>query len=164
MENVMASQCPFYLSCDRLVRECLGKTALLGVVGSPRTGKSWAAHDWAIGRRDDIEPAAYVECLAPGFSVSYSLGSGGGVRLLRGDSYPRHALDGIDIVVVDEPARCLPFVQTLLALSTPVSGMAAHRLVVLLLQDIRLLRAFALRKGGFRCFDTCGAPIIDVIS
>lgn len=148
---------------DELVQECLGKITLLGVVGSRRTGKSWAAHDWVIGRRDDIELAAYVEYLAPGLSVSYSLGFGGGVRLLRDDSYPRYALDSVDIVVVDEPARCLPFVQTLLTLSSPVAGTAAHRLVVLLLQDVRLLRAFALREGVFRCFDTCGAPISDLI-
>lgn len=148
---------------DLLVTECLGRRTLVGIVGNSNTGKSWAARDWVNHRRDDIELAAYIDCRFPGLSVSYSLSIGGGIRMLHGDCYPRQALDGVDIVVVDDPAYCLPFVQTLVTLTSPTAGAGAHRMVVLLLQDIRLLRALTLSKNQFRCFTTSGKPIGDVM-
>ena len=39
---------------DRMVKVCLGEFVLLGVVGARHTGKSWAAREWVISRRDDI--------------------------------------------------------------------------------------------------------------
>lgn len=140
----------------QLVAECVGHVAVLCIVGSCRTGKSWATTDWIVSRNDDLEHAAYVDCLRIGSGDDGVLQFNGGESVIRKDHYPKLALDGADIVVVDEPCTNASFVRSLVSRTAPDAGTAAHRLIVLLLQDTRNIEQFGLKPKQYRCYTTEG--------
>jgi len=123
---------------DRLVNECIGAVPVIGIVGRCPTGKTQAAVAWVAGRA--LHFAGIEQDVRPGH-------------------YPSFALDGIDIVVVDEPALNAAFVRALTARTAPDAGTAAHRLVVLLLPDLEAASLFGFRPGQFRPYTIAGQPI-----
>ncbi len=144
---------------EQLVAECIGSVPVLCIVGRCRTGKTWATVDWIEGRNNDLEHAAYVDCKGIGFGGEGVVRFDGVERDVRKDHYPKFALDGIDIIVVDEPACNPALVKSLISQAAPDAGTTAHRLVVLLLQDVQHIEQFELREKQFRCYSTAGLPI-----
>lgn len=144
---------------DQLVAECLGTMQVLAIVGRCRTGKTWATKEWAASRKNALEHVAYVDCQGIGVGGPGIIAFDGVERDLREKTYPKFALDGIDVVVVDEP-HCNPeFVKALLSRTVPGAGAAAHRLVMLLVQHTRFLDELALDVKYTRCYSTAGLPI-----
>lgn len=144
---------------EQLVAECLDTVQVLTIVGNCRTGKTWATKDWVASRNNALEHVAYVDCTGIGFGRTGVVAFNGVERDLREKHYPRFALDGIDVVVVDEPHINPVFVRTLLSRTAPEVGAAAHRLVVLLVQQTRLLAELGLDAKHARCYSTAGLPI-----
>lgn len=109
---------------DKLVLECLGVVPVLCIVGKARSGKTWAAEDWFAIRKDDNDLAGYLDCQGSGFGGPGSLKVGGVLRALRSDDYPKFALDGVDIVVVDEGQFRPGLVNKLIENTAPEAGTA----------------------------------------
>lgn len=144
---------------DQLVAECLGTVQVLGIVGRCRTGKTWATKDWVASRNNALEHAAYVDCKGIGFGSTGVIAFNDVEHDFREKTYPKFVLDGIDVLVVDEP-HCNPeFVKALLSRTAPGAGAAAHRLVVLLVQDTRFIDELGLNPKRTRCYSTVGLPI-----
>lgn len=144
---------------DQLVAECLGTVQVLAIVGRCRTGKTWATKDWVASRSNALEHVAYVDCQGIGFGSTGVIAFDGVERDFREKTYPKFTLDGIDVVVVDEPHCNAEFVKALLSRTAPGVGAAAHRLVVLLVQDTRFLDELGLGAKHARCYSTAGLPI-----
>lgn len=144
---------------DQLVAECLGVVQVLAIIGKCRSGKTWATKDWVAGRSNALEHVAYVDCQGIAFGRAGVVAFGGVESDLREKHYPRFALDGIDVVIVDEPQVNREFVRTLVSQTSPVAGSAAHRLIVLLSQDVYLFRELGLDPKHVRCYSTAGLPI-----
>jgi hypothetical protein len=144
---------------DQLVTECLGKVQVLAIVGRCRTGKTWATKDWVASRNDDLEHVAYADCQGIGFGRAGVFAFDGVECDLREKHYPKFLLDGIDVVAVDEPHLNPVFVRELLSRTAPEAGAAAHRLVVLLLQQTVWLDRFELTAEHARCYSTAGLPL-----
>lgn len=144
---------------DQLVTECIGVVQVMAIVGRCRSGKTWAARDWLNARQDKLQHGAYVDCKGIGFGRDGVVAFDGVERDLREGHYPRFALDGVDVVVVDEP-RCDPeLVKQLLTQTAPQAGTAGHQLVVLLLQDTLFIDELGLRPAQVRCYSVAGLPI-----
>lgn len=144
----------------RLVGECLGTAPVLAIVGNSRTGKTWATKDWVASRDNALEHVAYVDCKDMGFGLTGTVAFDGVESDLREKHYPRFALDGIDVVVVDEPGVNRELVRELLVRTAPKAGAAAHRLIVLLIQDTRVLNQVGIGARNARCYSTAGLPIM----
>lgn len=142
-----------------LVQSCLGVVPVLCIVGRARSGKTWAAEDWFATRNDDRDLAAYLDCQGSGFRGPGSLSVAGAVRALRSDEYPKFALDGVDIIIVDEGQFRPVLVNTLIENTAPDAGTAAHRLVVLLVQNLEQVALFDFGKQQFMTYSTAGLPI-----
>ena len=142
-----------------LVHSCIGMVSVLCVVGRARSGKTWAAEDWFATRNDDNDLAGYLDCQGSGFGGPGSLKVGSVVRALRNDEYPKFALDGVDIVVVDEGQFRPGLVNKLIANTAPDAGTAAHRLVVLLVQNLDQLARFDFGDKQFMTYSIAGMPI-----
>jgi len=139
---------------SRLVEDCLGNVPVLCIVGRCRTGKSWAARDWIASRNDSLENVAYLDCQRIAFGDNGVLYFNFGAITVRKDQYPKLALDGIDIVVVDEAYVNAGLVRALIELTAQTTGTTAHRLVVLLLQEFRHIELFGLQPKQYRCYST----------
>lgn len=144
---------------EQLVQECLGAVHVLAIVGRCRSGKTWATKDWVANRTDVLEHVAYVDCKGIGFKGAGVVTFDGVERDLREGLYPKFALDGIDVVVVDEPCCNPVFVKALLSKTAPEAGASGHRLAILLVQDMRCLNELGLRPNQARCYSTAGLPI-----
>ncbi|MYM92506.1 hypothetical protein [Duganella vulcania] len=144
---------------EQLVTESLGAVPVLAIVGRCRSGKTWATTDWVKGRKDATEHVAYVDCKGIGFGTPGLLAFHGVERDLTAGHYPKFALDGVDIVVVDEPGCNPDFVQSLLSITSPQAGAAGHRLVILLLQSTHFLSELGLSPKMVRCYSTAGLPL-----
>jgi hypothetical protein len=144
---------------DHLVAECLGSVQALVIVGVCRSGKTWATMDWVASRSNQLEHVAYVDCRGIVFRGAGVVSFNGTERDLRENHYPRFALDGIDVVIVDEPQVNRGFVRSLLSHTSPVAGTAAHRLVVLLAQHMSWLEELGVDAKHVRCYSTAGLPM-----
>lgn len=144
---------------DKLVHECLGVVPVLCIVGKARSGKTWAAEDWFTTRDSGSDLAGYLDCKGTGFGGPGSLRVGGVLRALRSDDYPKFALDGVDIVIVDEGQFRPVMVNKLIENTAPEAGTAAHRLVVLLVQNLEHVALFDFGKKRFMTYNTAGVPI-----
>lgn len=140
----------------KTVAESIGVVPVLCIVGKTRSGKTWATTDWLAGRDDDLTHAAYIDCKGIAFGHDGVLKYSNVERNLSKNHYPKLSLDGIDIVVVDEPHANAAFVRKLIERTAPEAGAAAHRLVVLLLQDIRYIEELILDKKQTRFYSTDG--------
>jgi len=138
---------------EQLVAKSLGEVHVLCVIARCRSGKTWAAKELVQERSDDLQTIAYVDCQRMVFGELGAIFFNGNKRDIRKDSYPKFDLDGIDIVVVDEPTCNIEFVKELIDKTTPELGAAAHRLTVLLLQDTYHVRQFHQVGKNFLCFD-----------
>ncbi|MDO8729528.1 MAG: hypothetical protein Q7K26_06665 [bacterium] len=132
---------------------------VLCIVGRCRTGKTWAVVDWVNARNNELENAAYMDCKGIGFGGDGVLHFNAVERDLSADHYPKLALDGIDIVVVDEPGCNPVLVEKLVDRAAPDHGKSAHRLIVLLIQNTDEIERFNLREKQFRSYSTAGLPL-----
>lgn len=144
---------------DDMITGSLGQVPLLCIVGPTRSGKTWAATEWAAARSGGLVPAAYADCRDLVEQGVGSLHWSTTVKKLWASRYPRFALDGIDIVIVDEPLRNVGFVHLTFARTGVKAGLSAHQLVVLLLQDLRHLPHLGLPVSRCRFCDTAGRPL-----
>ena len=142
-----------------LVQGCLGVVPVLCVVGRARSGKSWAAEDWFALRQDDKEHAAFLDCRGSIFGKPATLEFGGVKDELRIGHYPKFALDGIDVVIVDDAPSNPKLVNELVEKTDPDAGTAAHRLIILLLQRLDELQLFDFGQKQFMTYSTAGIPI-----
>jgi hypothetical protein len=143
----------------KLVKKSLGAVHLLAIVGRCRAGKTWAMKDWIAGRNDPLEHVAYVDCRGIGLGGVGVIAFNESKRELPEKTYPKFALDGVDVVVVDEP-HCNPeLVKAVLSRTSPAVGASAHRLVVLLVQDTRFLFELGFDVKHTHCYDTEGLAI-----
>lgn len=143
---------------ERLVAESLGAISVLAIVGRCRSGKTWAAKDWVAASDSNKNRAAYVDCKGIGFGSTGVVEFDGVSRDLPAGHYPEFSLQGVDIVVVDEPSCNKAFVQGLIRRTGPVAA-GAHRLTVLLIQHERHLVEFGLNQEIAKCYSTAGIPI-----
>lgn len=143
----------------QLVKKSLGTARLLAIVGKCRSGKTWALKDWIAARHDMLEHVAYVDCRGIGLGGMGVIAFNGATFDLPENTNPKLALDGIDVVVVDEP-HCNPqMVEAILSRTSPAAGASAHRLVLLLVQDTRFLAELSLDAKHMHCYSTEGMPI-----
>ena len=142
----------------QLVTECIGNIPVLCIVGRCRTGKTWAITDWIASHTNSLEHIAYVDCQKIAFGNDAALKFADSEQAVRKGHYPKLALDGVDIVVVDEPRVNRAFVKTLISLTAPTAGTAAHRLVVLLLQAVHHVDEFEMNPKQYRCYTIAGLP------
>ena len=144
---------------DELVRECLGVVPVLCLVGKARAGKTWAAEGWFATRKDDKEHAAFLDCRGGIFGKPATLEFSGAKHDVRMSHYPKFALDGIDVVIVDDAPRNPRLVNELIEKAAPDAGTAAHRLIILLVQRLDELQLFDFGQKQFMTYSTAGVPI-----
>jgi hypothetical protein len=144
---------------NELVQECLGAVPVLAMLGRARSGKTWAAVDWLATRRDDKEHAALLDCKGGVFGKPAIFEFGGVKRDVAIGHYPKFALDGLDVVIVDD-APCNPkLVDELIEKTAPDAGTAAHRLIILFAQRPDELQLFDFGQKQFMTYSTNGLPI-----
>lgn len=144
---------------NELVRECLGVVPVLCIVGKARSGKTWAAEDWFATRKDDKEHAAFFDCRGGIFGKPATLEFSGVKQDVSIGHYPKFALDGIDVVIVDDAPRNPGLVNELIEKTAPDAGTAAHRLIILLVQRLDELQLFDFGQKQFMTYSTAGVPI-----
>lgn len=143
----------------KLVQECIGVVPVLCIVGKARSGKTWAAEDWFATRQDDKEPAAFLNCRGGIFGKPVTLEFGSVKRDISIGHYPKFALDGVDVVIVDDAPRNPKLVNELIEKTNPDAGTAAHRLIILLVQRLDELQLFDFGQQQFMTYSTAGIPI-----
>ena len=144
---------------QQLVDECLGVVKVLCVQGTSCTGKTWAASDWVSEQTNSAYNAAYIDCKGIAFGTPVEVKFDGVIRDTKEGEYPSIALDGIDIVVVDEPNMNRSLVPKLYSHTEHRNSVFTHRLLILLIQDIKELQRFSIPLDEIRCYTVAGMPV-----
>ncbi|ABO60281.1 hypothetical protein LA345_37280 (plasmid) [Burkholderia vietnamiensis] len=140
-----------------LIADCLGVVKVLCIVGPCCTGKTTSLKRWSEAARDiGSMRVAYIDCHTLLISSKVDVAFDGQVKGALPGHYPMFDLESADVVIVDEPLQNRDLVARVLAHIAPIKGPFMHRLLVLPVQQERVLDLLEIPRSVTRLYSIEG--------
>jgi hypothetical protein len=143
-----------------LVAGCLGVVPVLAIVGPCGSGKTVSLRHWAQAAREaDNLRVAYVDNHSMMIRDRVEVSTGQTSKDVAPGHYPMFDLEGVDVVIVDEPLQNRELVTRLLAHTHPAKGPFMHRLLVLPVQQAAVLALLEIPRSAMRVYGNDGTRL-----
>ncbi|TES99601.1 hypothetical protein [Burkholderia cepacia] len=143
-----------------LVADCLGVVKVLCIVGPCGSGKTVALKQWSETTRDaDGLRVAYVDNHTLLIRTKADVAFDGKVKGALPGHYPMFDLKGAEVVIVDEPIQNRDLVARLFAHIDPAKGPFTHRLLLLPVQQKRVLELLEIPRSAIRFYSVEGVRL-----